>query len=101
MVFETPKTPAHSAHARRIPFVAGIIAHAESENHLRPSPFRSATLTPYLVRCAPPSGIPIFFGVEKYIPPPGPPRTKQTIIQKPVSVNRFVAAVFPPACLLM
>jgi hypothetical protein len=55
-----------------IPFEARITAHAGSEHYLRPTPSKSHTLTHSIVRCAPPEGIPIFFGVEKSIPHPGP-----------------------------
>jgi hypothetical protein len=66
------KPPRTRSIAWRIPSVARITAHAGSENFLRPSPSRSHTLTSYPVRCALPRGIPIFFGVEKSIPHPGP-----------------------------
>jgi hypothetical protein len=66
------KPPRTRPIAWRIPRAARITAHAGSEHLLRPSPCRSDTLTHWIVRCALPWGIPIFFGAEKSIPHPGP-----------------------------
>jgi hypothetical protein len=66
------KPPRTRTIAWQIPWVARITAHAGSEHLLRPSPRGSDTLTHSIVRCALPEGIPIFFGVEKSIPHPGP-----------------------------
>jgi hypothetical protein len=72
MVFERPKTPAHSAHTPTNPLDGKIYGARRKRKPPQAKPVRIRYPYPCIVRCVPPQGIPVFFGVEKNMPHPEP-----------------------------